>query len=137
MRILIIDGQGGKLGKTLILNLKQNFPKAEILAVGTNTNAAAAMLKAGADKVAAGENPVLVACRKADIIVGPVGIVLADALMGEITPAMAKAVAQSDAIRVLIPMNLCDTYVAGIKESSNAIIEDAIEHIKSLFSDER
>jgi hypothetical protein len=134
MTILVIDGQGGRLGQKLVESLRSSFPESEILAVGTNTVATGSMLKAGADRAATGENAVIVSCRTADIIAGPIGIALADALMGEITPAMANAVASAPAYRVLIPMNLCDTYVAGVEGSSTAIIADAVEHIKTLMS---
>jgi hypothetical protein len=85
-----------------------------------------------ANQLATGENAVIVACRSAQIIVGPFGIAIADAMMGEISPAMANAVASSAAYRVLIPMNLCNTYVAGIMKGSAAIMEDAMNHIKEL-----
>ena len=134
MTILVIDGQGGKLGKSLVENIKKAFPQAELMAVGTNSAAAEAMRRAGADQTATGENPVLVACRRAQIIVGPIGIAVADALMGEISPAMANAVASSSAYRVLIPMNLCSTYVAGVNQKSSAIIDDAMEHIRQLLA---
>ena len=133
MTILVIDGQGGRLGQKLVESLKKSFPDAELLAVGTNTVATESMLKAGADRAATGENAVIVSSRGADIIAGPLGIALADALMGEITPAMANAVASARAYRVLIPMNLCDTYVAGVEGTSTAIIADAVEHIKTLM----
>ena len=126
MTILVIDGQGGKLGKTLVENIKKSFPHLEIMAVGTNSAASDAMRRAGADRVATGENPVIVACRSAQIIAGPIGIAIADALMGEISPAMANAVASSNAYRVLIPMNLCSTYVAGVDKKSSAILDDAM-----------
>lgn len=136
MTILIIDGQGGKLGRTLVENIKKNFPNVEIMAVGTNSMATSAMLKGGADRVATGENPVVVACRNAQIIVGPIGIAMADALMGEISPTMANAVASSSAHRVLIPMNLCNTYVSGVNSASSAILDDAIAHIRTLLNRE-
>ena len=103
------------------------------MAVGTNSAASDAMRRAGADRVATGENPVIVACRSAQIIAGPIGIAIADALMGEISPAMANAVASSNAYRVLIPMNLCSTYVAGVDKKSPAILDDAMAHIRSLL----
>ena len=130
MTILVIDGQGGKLGKTLVENIKKSFPHLEIMAVGTNSAASDVMRRAGADR---GENAVVVNCRRADIIVGPIGIAIADALMGEISPAMANAVASSNAYRVLIPMNLCSTYVAGVDKKSSAILDDAMAHIRSLL----
>ena len=134
MTILVIDGQGGKLGKSLVESIKKAFPQVELMAIGTNSAAAEAMRRAGADQTATGENPVLVACRRAQIIVGPIGIAIADALMGEISPVMANAVASSSAYRVLIPMNLCGTYVAGVNQKSSAIIDDAMEHIRQLLA---
>ncbi len=133
MKILVIDGQGGRLGRRLTESIRKCCPSAEITAVGTNSMATSAMLGANcADHLATGENAVIVACRTADIIVGPLGIATADALMGEISPAMAHAVSSSPAYRVLIPMNLCSTYVAGVARSSAAILEDAMEHIRTL-----
>ena len=134
MKILVIDGQGGKLGRTLVEQIIQNFPDAEVMAVGTNSTATASMIRAGAHSVATGENPVIVACRTANIIVGPLGITVADSLMGEISPAMANAVAQSAAYRVLIPMNLCNTYVCGVNQNTTAVLNDAIEYIRTLLS---
>lgn len=135
MTILIIDGQGGRLGQQLISGLKERFPAATLLAVGTNSLATAAMIKGGAEQAATGENAVCVACRKADIIVGPIGIVIADALLGEITPRMAQAVGQSSAKRILIPMNRCDTRIAGLGDRPMAeLIADAFLQIEALIS---
>lgn len=131
MNILVIDGQGGQLGGQIIKSLKVNFENIDITAVGTNATATATMLKSGASRGATGENPVVVACRKADIIIGPIGIVIADALLGEITPQMAAAVGQADATRILLPINKCDNLVAGIGDiTMTAIIEDAIEKVR-------
>ncbi len=133
MRILVIDAQGGGIGKQLISAIKQELPEARITAVGTNSNAAAAMLKSGADEAATGENSVVVCSRNTDVIVGPIGIVIADALLGEITPKMALAVAQSKAVRILIPFNHCDNFIAGVSDlNTKALISDAIQKIKSL-----
>ena len=118
MKVLVIDGQGGGIGKTLVVGIKASGVKAEITAVGTNSLATIAMQKAGADKAATGENAVVVACRTADIVAGPVGIVVADALVGEVTPKMAAAVGSSSAKKVLIPVNMCDTYVVGVQETA-------------------
>lgn len=131
MVIMVIDGQGGRLGKQLVETLCKEFPKAEILAVGTNSIATSTMLKAGATEAATGENPVIVGSYRADVIVGPIGIVIADALLGEVTEKMAVAVARSSAARVLIPMNRCDNLVAGVNaQSMNELIDDAVEKIK-------
>ncbi|MDO4495017.1 MAG: DUF3842 family protein [Clostridiaceae bacterium] len=133
MKIAIVDGQGGKLGRQLVEKISASVKNAEILAIGTNSAASAAMLKGGADAVATGENALIVACRKADVIVGPVGIAIADALMGEITPAMAAAVGSSEAVRVLLPFNKCDTYIAGVGNISlSEIINDAVAKIADL-----
>lgn len=133
MNILVIDGQGGQLGGQIIKSLKANFDKVDITAVGTNATATATMLKAGASRGATGENPVVVACRKADIIIGPIGIVIADAMIGEITPQMAIAVGQADATRILLPINKCDNLVAGVGDvTMTAIIEDAIAKVSGM-----
>lgn len=116
MQILVVDGQGGGLGRQIVAALKEADPKVSVHAVGLNAIATAAMLKAGADTAATGENAVLVGCRKADAIVGPIGIVIADAMLGEVTPTMAVAVGQSAAKRILVPMNQCDTAVVGVLE---------------------
>lgn len=116
MKILVIDAQGGGIGRQLIASIKQKIKNTDITAVGTNTVATAAMLKAGADRGATGENAVVVNSRRADIIIGPIGIVIADAMLGEITAAMANAVAMSNAKRILIPVNHCDNIVVGISD---------------------
>ena len=126
-RILVIDGQGGQLGSQLVKELLVKFSDIQITAVGTNSAATAAMLKAGASRAATGENPVIVACRKADIIIGPIGIVIADSLLGEVTPAMAIAVGQAEAVRILIPVNKCENVVAGVGNlPTGALIQDAV-----------
>lgn len=118
MNIVVIDGQGGRLGRMLVEQLKEKLPQAFITAIGTNSIATAAMLKAGADAGATGENPVIVACRNAQLIIGPLGIVIADSLLGEVTPGMAKAVGQSLAHKILIPLNRCNNTVVGVGELS-------------------
>lgn len=125
MEILVIDGQGGGLGRQLVGAVKKAVPDAVVTAIGTNSAATSAMLKAGADRAATGENAVVVGCRRADVILGPIGIVMADALLGEITPAMAQAVAQSPARRILIPSNRCDTLVVGVDSPIGTLVEQA------------
>ena len=117
MEILVIDGQGGGLGRQLVAAVKKAVPQAVVTAIGTNSAATSAMLKAGADRAATGENAVVVGCRRADVIAGPLGIVIADALLGEITPAMAAAVGSSSAKRVLVPVNHCDNLVVGVADA--------------------
>ena len=133
MRILVIDAQGGGIGRQLVAAIKEQIPGAMVTAVGTNSAATAAMLKAGADRAATGENAVIVNSRKADAVVGPIGIVIADALLGEITPAMAAAVAQCSAKRVLIPVSHCDNIVAGVAElGTGALIQCAVRAVAAL-----
>lgn len=133
MKVLVIDGQGGGLGKLLVDGIKNNIEDVEITAVGTNSIATGAMMKAGAHQGATGENAVVVCARTADVIVGPLGIVIADALLGEITPRTAKAVGKSSAKRILIPLNLCDNIVVGVGKGTMAkFVEEAIKEIKNL-----
>jgi len=128
LSILVIDGQGGGIGRQAVARIKELAPWVEVTAVGTNALATSAMLKAGADNGATGENAVLVGCRKADVIVGPIGVAIADSLFGEVTPAMAVAVGQSRAVRVLIPVNHCDNLIAGMEDVSMArLVESAVD----------
>ncbi len=133
MNIVVIDGQGGGMGRQLVSAIKQAAPDADVTAVGTNSAAASAMLRAGADRAATGENAVVVNARRADIIAGPIGIVVADALLGEITPAMAAAVGSSPAVRVLVPVSHCDTVVAGVPDlPMSALIQSAAERVAAI-----
>ena len=133
MNILVIDAQGGGIGRQLVAELLRRMPSAEITAVGTNSAATAAMLKAGAHHAATGENAVVVGCRRADVIVGPIGIVIADSLWGEVTPKMAVAVGQSSAQRVLIPINHCDNRIAGLQDVTvGQLVVQAVDMIESM-----
>lgn len=135
MNILVIDGQGGQLGAQLVKEITANFQNIHLTAIGTNAAATAAMLKAGAKKAATGENPVVVACRKADVIIGPIGIVIADALLGEVTEKMALAVARADAVRILIPLNKCEHLVAGVPDlNTGALIADALSKLNNIIT---
>lgn len=133
--ILIIDGQGGGMGRQLVAGIKEKLPDALVCAVGTNSAATSAMLKAGADNAATGENAVKVGCRRADIIAGPIGIVIADALLGEITPDMAVAIGQSAAKKVLIPVNHCDNIVVGVNDLTvGRLVDAAVAEIGALIN---
>lgn len=115
MNVLVIDAQGGGIGRQVVAAIRENIPALSVTAVGTNTIATTAMLKAGADHGATGENAVIVGARQADIIIGPIGIIVADSMFGEVTPDMARAVGQSNARRILIPVNHCDNIVVGVQ----------------------
>ena len=128
MKIVVIDGQGGRLGKLLVERVRSRLPKAQIYAFGTNAVATTTMLKAGADHGATGENPVVRGVEDADGVLGPVGIVVSDAILGEVTPAMARAVGSCRAGKFLVPMNSCGVIVAGVEELSLAdYVEQAVE----------
>ncbi len=132
MRILVVDGQGGKMGRMLVEQLKSQLPDAYVTAVGTNSIATAAMLKGGADAAATGENPVAVCAAHADVIMGPVGIVVADAMLGEVTKRMALAVAASPAKKILLPYNKCDVLVVGTQGLTPA---DAVREAVSMAAE--
>ena len=116
MKIVIIDGQGGRLGRLLVERTKARLPQAQVYALGTNTAATTAMLKAGADFGATGENPVVRNVMDADGVLGPVGVVVANAILGGVTPAMEEAVGSCRAKKFLVPMNSCGVSVAGVEE---------------------
>ena len=133
MRVVVIDGQSGRMGQLFIERAKAAALPCELVAVGTNALATSAMLKAGAEAGATGENPVLVACRTADVIVGPIGILAADSLMGEITPAMAVAIGQSNAKKLLLPVNHCNNIVAGTQSLTlSRLMDEAGELLRSM-----
>lgn len=135
MNILVIDGQGGQLGSQIIKALRNCYNDIHIIAIGTNATATASMIKAGANQGATGENPVIVASRKADVIIGPIGIVIADSLLGEITPEMAVAVGQSNATRILVPINKCENLVAGVPNlTTTALIDDALNKLQGIIN---
>ena len=134
MNILVIDAQGGGIGKQLVARIKKEYPSETVISVGTNSIATAAMIKAGADQGATGENSVVVACKTADVIIGPIGIVITDAMLGEITATIAQAVAQAKSKRILIPFNMCDTLIAGIVDTSTGnLIDSAMQTLRSFI----
>ena len=134
--LLIIDAQGGGIGRQLITQIRAEGLDVTVTAVGTNSLATSAMLKAGADRAATGENAVIVNCRTADLIVGPIGIVIADSMLGEITPAMAVAVGQAPGRRILLPFNHCDHVIAGVSDlGMKSILQSALAEIRSYLEE--
>ena len=134
MKLVIIDGQGGRLGSLLVEAIRKEALNVDPLVIGTNAIATAAMLKAGANQGATGENPVLVACRDADVIVGSLGILSADSLLGEITPNMAVAVGQSKALKLLLPLNRCNNRVIGVKDATmSELVKETVGQLKTLL----
>lgn len=134
-KIVVIDGQGGRMGAALVSQLKAAQLPAQILALGANSAATAAMLKAGADAGATGENPVVVCCQTAHLILGPMGIITANALLGEITPRMAAAVSESPAQKLLIPVNRCAVTVVGVEELPlGDYVKLAVQRVRELLA---
>jgi len=134
MKIVIVDGQGGGIGKGLCEQFKKRFPQVKLIALGTNSLATSAMLRAGADQGATGDNAICVNVRDADVILGPMGLVLANAMMGEISPRIALAIGQSPAQKILIPISRCQLRVAGFEEKPmTLLIQDAVEQAARLF----
>ena len=134
MRIVVIDGQGGNIGRQLVKDIKGSFPDVTLRAVGTNSAATENMLKGGADEAATGENALVVACRQADIIVGPIGIAIPDALLGEVTVRMSQAVGSSDAAKILIPLNRCDVFIPGTSDKSTGeLLKQAMDLIRDIM----
>ena len=133
-KVVVIDGQGGRLGRLLIESILKDNLSCELYAIGTNSIATGSMLKAGAVHGATGENPVIVAARDADIIIGPIGIISADSLLGEITPKIAVAIGQSPAIKLLIPLGQCNNQVIGVQDMSMSdLVRSAAERLKTLL----
>lgn len=134
--VMVVDAQGGGLGRQLIGSMKKVIPEVHVIAVGTNYAATSAMLKAGADEAATGENAIRVVSKKADVIIGPIGMVIADAMLGEITPEMARTIAQADARRIMIPFSNCDNYIAGVSDfSMGRLMEDAVGRLIKYLTD--
>lgn len=133
MNVLVIDAQGGGIGRQVVAAIRENIPALSVTAVGTNTIATTAMLKAGADHGATGENAVIVGARQADVIIGPIGIIVADSMFGEVTPDMARAVGQSNARRILIPVNHCDNIVVGVRELGiKELVGEVISELRKI-----
>ena len=133
MKVLIIDGQGGKLGALITESIVKEKIDCELYAVGTNVLATSAMLKAGAANGATGENPVKVLSSDADVIIGPIGITVADALLGEVTPEMALAVGQSKATKLLLPVSHCNNRIIGVKNlSMSDMVKETVEILKNI-----
>ncbi len=135
-KLLIIDGHGGKMGHELVSRVLSEKLPVEIIAVGTNSMATNSMMKAGAVHVATGENAVVYNAARADIIIGPIGVVSPNALLGEITERMASAVGGSDARKILIPVNTCNIVVAGVPNMSlRGLIDDLIALLRKELSE--
>ena len=134
MKTVVIDGQGGRLGQMIVEAICKEGLPLDLYVIGTNSIATSAMLKAGASQGATGENPVIVACRDADVIIGPIAIVSADSLLGEITPAMATAIGQSRAVKLLLPVSHCDNQVVGVKNlTMNEMVKETVARLKEMI----
>jgi hypothetical protein len=133
--ILVVDGQGGGLGKSVIEKLREAKLNADIIAVGTNSVATGVMLRAGADNAATGENALVYNAGLADFIVGPIGMISANSMLGEISAAMAGAIASAPGMKLLIPLNKCNLYVGGVSEDTGIAekIDDIIVKLRAML----
>ncbi len=138
MKILIIDGQGGGIGRAIVEALRHALPGQALLALGTNALATQAMLRAGAQEGATGENAIVWQCRDADYILGPTGLVIANALLGEISPAMALAIGASPAQKLLIPSDRCSLHVIGLKpQGRDLAVAELVTLLMSMEEEKR
>ncbi|MCT4634357.1 MAG: DUF3842 family protein [Firmicutes bacterium] len=137
MKIAIIDGQGGGIGKSIIEKIKKiSDKKFELIAIGTNSMATSNMMRAGAQRGATGENSVVIMSQKVDIIIGPLAVIMSNAMMGEITPKMAEAIGSSEAHKILIPINRCGVHIVGTEELSvNEMLEKVKEETEKYLKD--
>ena len=134
--ICVIDGQGGGIGSTIIKKLKERFQEQiEVFALGTNAIATAQMLKARANKGASGSNAIVQTVQKADIIIGPVGIIMPKAMMGEVTPQIAEAVCSSDAKKILLPLTQENLEIVGVSNMPLPQLVDELldKHLSFLY----
>lgn len=136
MNIAVIDGQGGGIGRNLILNLKQYLPESvNLIALGTNALATSSMIKAGADDGATGENAIKYMASRVDLILGPIGIVVASSMLGELTPVMAEAIGSSPCRKILIPIQKCNISIAGSENKGmQLLIDDLVREVKEFIS---
>lgn len=139
LKIAIIDGQGGGMGKKLIEKIRRaTSNQFEIIALGTNSLATSGMIKAGANTGATGENPIVINADKVDIIMGPIAVVIANSIMGEITPQIACAIGNSSALKILVPLNRCNTQIPGTREKNmNELLDDAVAELISYYNTQR
>lgn len=134
MNVLVIDAQGGGLGKELVGSIREKHKDLDITCVGTNSHSTSAMLKAGANRAATGENALIVNCQRADIIIGPIGILLTNSMCGEITSKMAEAVSISKAKRILIPFLHDDNVIVGVSDySMKKLISLALKELDKII----
>ncbi len=135
MGVLVVDGMGGGLGAQIVTQLRQQMPAAEIIAVGTNSAATRNMVKAGANKGATGENSVKICLQNAKCVVGPIGIILADAMLGEITPHIAISICSSPLPKVLIPVNHKNIEIVGMhsQQTMSVLLKMAVTRVEEIM----
>lgn len=134
MKIAVVDGQGGGIGKAVVEEVRKAFPDLYILALGTNALATGQMLKAGATEGATGENAIIHNMEHVDVVIGVVGILCANSMMGELSPAMAQAIGGSHTNKVLLPINRCHIHVVSVAETGlSRHIRNVIDELREIM----
>ncbi len=135
MRIAVVDGQGGGIGRAIVEKIKAALPNVEVVALGTNSAATGQMLRAGADDGATGENAIIHNMKSADVVVGVIAIINANSMMGELSPAMAQAIGESRAFKVLLPINRCNIHVVSVEEVPLSVhLDNAVRTIREYVA---
>lgn len=134
MRIAVVDGQGGGIGRTIVEKIKAAMPEVEVLALGTNSAATGQMIRAGADDGATGENAIVHNMKYVDVVVGVIAIINANSMMGELSPKMAQAIGESRAFKVLLPINRCNIHVVSTEDAPLSVhLDNAVRVIREYF----
>ena len=135
MRIAVVDGQGGGIGRAIVEKLKAALTNVEIVALGTNSAATGQMLRAGADDGATGENAIVHNMKSVDVVVGVIAIINANSMMGELSPKMAQAIGESRAFKVLLPINRCNIHVVSVEEVALSVhLDNAVKTIRGYVA---
>ena len=137
MRIAVVDGQGGGIGRSIVERVKKEFPELTVTALGTNSTATGQMMKAGADEGATGENAIVHNMQHVDVVMGVIGILSANAMMGELSPAMVTAIGGSHTMKILLPINRCHIHVVSVEDAPLSVhLDNAIIALREYISDQ-
>lgn len=138
MRIAVVDGQGGGIGRAIVERVKAEFPDVVVTALGTNATATGQMLRGGADEGATGENAIVHNMKHVDVVIGVIGILTANSMMGELSPAMATAIGGSHTYKILLPINRCHIHVVSVGDAPlSTHLDNAVKALKEYAESEK